>query len=122
MEPSYIGSMTQRILFHPHEYRDLSPAEQDLLAEGYQKAIEALERNITPHGFSACSLADNTVYGTDVNYRSVWARDGAMTIVWTLDLDQPHIRACQAATLRTLMDHQAPTGQIPATVRIGSGE
>ena len=85
--------MAQRILFHPHEYRDLSPTEQDLLAEGYQKAIEALERNITPHGFSACSLADNTVYGTDANYRSVWARDGAMTIVWTLDLDQPHIRA-----------------------------
>jgi glycogen debranching enzyme len=114
--------MTKRILFHPHEYRELSQQEQDLLATGYQKAIDALERNITPQGFSACSLTDNTVYGTDANYRSVWARDGAMTVVWTLDLDQAHIRRCQAATLRTLMQHQAPGGQIPANVRIETGQ
>jgi glycogen debranching enzyme len=114
--------MSQRILFKPSEYRELSPGEQGLLEVGYQRALEALRKNITPKGFSACSLADNEVYGTDANYRSVWARDGAMTICWTLDIDDPDIRDCQAQTLRTLMEHQAPTGQIPANVRIETGE
>lgn len=114
--------MSKRILFSPDEYRELSTDERELLAEGYQRALGALYRNITPKGFSACSLADNAVYGTDVNYRSVWARDGAMTVVWTLDIEDEEVRACQAATLRTLMGKQAPTGQVPANVRIESDE
>ena len=48
----------------------------------YAKALVALKKNITPLGFSACSLDDNTVTGIDANYRSVWARDGAIT-VWS---------------------------------------
>jgi glycogen debranching enzyme len=114
--------MSKRILFSPSEYQELSPAERDLLAEGYQEALSALRRNITPKGFSACSLADNEVYGTDVNYRSVWARDGSMTVVWTLDIDDADMRACQAATLRTLMSRPSPTGQVPANVRIETDE
>jgi glycogen debranching enzyme len=114
--------MSQRILFSPSEYRELSPAERDLLAEGYHRAIDTLYRNITPKGFSACSLKDNAVYGTDVNYRSVWARDGSMTVVWTLDLEDEEIRTCQRATLHTLMSRQSPTGQIPANVRIETDE
>ena len=110
--------MTNRILFKPHEYSDLTEAERQLLTEGYQKAIDALYRNITSKGFSACSLADNTAYGTDVNYRSVWARDSAMTLIWSLDLDHEPIRECQAATLHTLFSHQSPNGQIPANVSI----
>ncbi|MEX0641110.1 MAG: glycoside hydrolase 100 family protein [Pirellulales bacterium] len=112
--------MARRILFSPSEYRELSPAEQSLLEVGYERAKQALYKNVTPYGFSACSLADNSVYGTDVNYRSVWARDGAMTVVWTLDVDEPEIRGCQAATLRTLLAHQAASGQIPANVRLDS--
>lgn len=110
--------MKHPFLFRPSEYRDLSSAERDLLETAYQKAMESLRKNVTPKGFSACSLHDNEVYGTDVNYRSVWARDGAMTIVWTLDVADPDIRACHAATLRTLMAHQSSGGQIPANVRI----
>lgn len=114
--------MSDQILFRPSEYRELSPAERSLLETAYAKAVEALHRNITPKGFSACSLADNEIYGTDINYRSVWARDGAMTVVWTLDLQDKDIRACQAATLRTLFSHQSPAGQIPANVRIETDE
>jgi glycogen debranching enzyme len=110
--------LAKRILFKPGEYRELSSEEQATLQMAYQKALEALRRNITPKGFSACSLADNTVYGTDSNYRSVWARDGAKTTIWSLDLEDDDIRQCQAATLRTLLEHQSPTGQIPASVSI----
>jgi len=110
--------ISKPLLFEPEHYRDLTPDDLALLQLSYQKALEALRRNITPKGFSACSLDDNQVYGTDENYRSVWARDGAMTIIWSLDLDDPDIRQCQAATLRTLLTHQTPAGQIPANVSI----
>lgn len=110
--------MSDFILFRPHEYRELSSDEQELLQLAYQKSLDALHRNITPKGFSACSLDDNQVYGTDANYRSVWARDGAKTLIWTLDLEDDAVRTCQAATLRTILEHQAPTGIIPAHVRI----
>ncbi len=112
--------MAKKILFDPSEYRELNHEERDLLHDGYGMAIEALHRNITPKGFSACSLGDNQVYGTDVNYRSVWARDGAKTVIWTLDLEDDEIRACQAQTLRTILSHQAPAGQLPAHVLIDS--
>lgn len=110
--------MNRKMLFEPEEYRDLSPAERDMLRTAYERALDAIRRNITPKGFSACSLADNESYGTDVNYRSVWARDGAMTMIWSLDIDEPDVRACQRQTLATLLAHQSPTGQIPSSVRI----
>ncbi len=110
--------MAKRILFDPAEYRELTSEDQALLQIAYQKAIDAVRRNITPKGFTACSLKDNAVYGTDANYRSVWARDGAKTIIWTLDLDDEDIRHCQTQTLRTILNHQSPTGQLPAHVHI----
>jgi glycogen debranching enzyme len=114
--------LSDRIQFRPADYEELSPSERSLLEVAYAQAIQALRRNITTQGFSACSLADNEVYGTDINYRSVWARDGAMTIVWTLDITDADIRACQAATLRTLFRHQTRSGQVPANVRIETDE
>ncbi|MCA9233847.1 MAG: hypothetical protein KDA44_00150, partial [Planctomycetales bacterium] len=113
--------MSKRILFDPSDYRELNSEEQGLLQLGYQRAIDALRKNITPMGFSACSLVDNVVSGTDANYRSVWARDGAKTVIWSLDLADDDVNACQEATLRTLLDRQAPAGQLPAHVRIDDG-
>jgi glycogen debranching enzyme len=108
-------------LFEASEYRELSADEQALLRTGYQRAIDALRRNITPRGFSACSLRDNRVIGTDVNYRAVWARDGAKTIAWTADLSDADIRDCQRATIETILDHQGPAGQLPAHVHLDTG-
>jgi hypothetical protein len=117
----HVRMMANPVLFQPEEYRGLSDDELELLRTGYHKAIEALEKNITPKGFSACSLADNRVYGTDANYRAVWALDGAKTIIWSLDLESDEIRVCQAATLRTLLAHQSRAGQIPGNVTIEGG-
>jgi glycogen debranching enzyme len=111
-----------KILFRPEDYRALHDEERELLAEGYLRAIDTVRKNITPKGFSACSLADNAVYGTDENYRSVWARDGAITALWTLDLEDEDIRQAQIQTFETLLSKQSPTGQIPANVRIETGE
>jgi glycogen debranching enzyme len=112
----------RRILFQPEDYRELNREERDLLTNGYERAKVALHKNVTPKGFSACSLADNQVFGTDINYRSIWARDGAMTVIWSLELEDDIVRDCSAQTLRTLLNHQSPTGQIPSNVRIETDE
>ncbi|MDO7170687.1 HAD-IIB family hydrolase [Mariniflexile sp. AS56] len=91
----------------------------DLIREGYKKAIEALRRNITPLGFSACSIKDNIPNGTDENYHSVWARDGAITVIGSLSLvHDEEIHQCQRQTLSTLFEHISRNGQIPSNVRL----
>ncbi|MBK7873359.1 MAG: HAD-IIB family hydrolase [Saprospiraceae bacterium] len=98
---------------------DASEDELSFIREGYQKALEAIRYNITPMGFSACSLEHNSTRGTDANYRSVWARDGAITISGTIPiLDDEQIRTCQIATFNTLLNHISPNGQVPANVSI----
>ncbi len=109
---------TLRMLFTEAALGTLTSGERQLICTGYDQALAALRKNITPIGFSACSLDDNEVTGTDVNYRSVWARDGSITLISTIELEDPHIRAAQKQTLRTLLDHVSPNGQVPANVRI----
>jgi sucrose-6F-phosphate phosphohydrolase len=90
-----------------------------LIREGYDKAVEALRKNITPLGFSACSIKDNVPNGTDENYHSVWARDGAITVIGSLSLiHDKEIHQCQRQTLLTLIEHISRNGQIPSNVRI----
>ncbi len=111
-----------RRLFSEEALSSLTAAEREVIMEGYRRALIALRKNITPAGFSACSLADNEVTGTDNNYRAVWARDGAITIVGTIDLPDDDVRAAQLATLRTLLDNLAASGQIPANVSLDTGK
>ena len=130
----YYGILPEEVIIennkdHADDYiiqQELSNvAEEDenekiaLIREGYEKAIVALKKNITPLGFSACSIADNITNGTDVNYHSVWARDGAITIIGSLPLiNDKEIHQCQRQTLITLFEHISRNGQIPSNVRI----
>lgn len=98
-----------------------SGSETAFLELAYQKALEALERCVTPIGFSACSISDNAVTGTDENYNSVWGRDGAMAITGSLATHDDRFRECQRNTLRTLLSHLAESGQVPANVHIATG-
>jgi sucrose-6F-phosphate phosphohydrolase len=111
-----------RRLFNGTRLGALGDKEKVYLATAYEKALFALQKNVTPLGFSACSLADNTVTGTDVNYRSVWARDGAITVWNTLHVEDEDIRAAGVRTLETLLNATTPTGQIPSNVRIDDGQ
>lgn len=99
----------------------LTPEDRAYLLLAQRKAVEALKKNITQMGFSACSLDDNETRGTDANYRSVWARDGAITVIASLSIDDATVRNCQRDTLRTLLSNASPHGQIPANVRIEDG-
>lgn len=96
-------------------------SEESFIHQAYHKALEALERCVTPKGFSACSISDNDVTGTDENYNSVWGRDGAMAITGSLAVGGDRFTECQRATLRTLLEHLSPGGQVPANVHIESG-
>jgi len=110
-----------RLLFTGTKLGSLNEDDRRFIRTAYAHALVALRKNITPLGFSACSLDDNPVTGTDINYRSVWARDGAITLIYTLDLDDKDIRTAQRHTLETLLNAASPTGQIPANVRIETG-
>ncbi len=101
-------------------FKSLSQEQVELINTAYSKALDALRKNITPMGFSACSLPDNTFNSTDENYRSIWARDGAITVMNSLSVDDPDIRSCQRATLATLLEHTSPRGQVPSNIRIDS--
>ncbi|MBK1881164.1 HAD-IIB family hydrolase [Luteolibacter pohnpeiensis] len=96
-------------------------SETAFIEKAYGKALEALEKCVTPMGFSACSIKDNSVTGTDENYNSVWGRDGAMAITGSLSCHDDRFRDCQRMTLRTLLDHLAENGQVPANVHISTG-
>lgn len=111
----------QGMLFGSESLRSLGANDRDLIVNGYAQALIALRKNITAMGFSACSLDDNTVTGTDANYRSVWARDGCFAVVQTIEMTEPDIREAQRATLRTLLEAVTPNGQVPGNVRIDDG-
>ncbi len=91
----------------------------DVCDVGFDAALDTLRRNITPIGFTAASLADNELSSHDANYASVWARDGVITGLWTLCLDDAELIHTFRETIRVLARHQAPSGQIPSNVRIG---
>ncbi len=98
----------------------LSREQIEFIRHGYHQAIKALKKTITPLGFAACSLDENDTIGTDENYRSVWARDGSITIIGSLPLltQDDEIHLCQRQTLETLLNNLSLNGQIPANVRI----
>lgn len=100
---------------------DTAGSESAFIELAYQKALEALDRCVTPQGFSACSISDNDVTGVDENYNSVWGRDGAMAITGSLAVPGDRYRDCQRNTLRTLLSHLSPSGQVPANVHIATG-
>lgn len=84
----------------------------------YRMAVASLRRNVTEIGFTAASIPDNALLAHDANYAAVWARDGVITGLWTLCLDDPEVTACFGRTLALLARHQTPAGQIPANVRV----
>jgi len=93
-------------------------AAPDICDIGFEAAIESVRRNISELGFTAASLTDNPLGAQDANYAAVWARDGVITGLWTLCLEDDQLIAAFENTLRVLARHQTPIGQIPSNVRI----
>ncbi|MDQ3781523.1 MAG: hypothetical protein M3349_01105 [Actinomycetota bacterium] len=90
----------------------------DITDTAFEQAVLSLRRNITDLGFTAASMVDNVFMDHDANYAAVWARDGVMTGLWAMALDDPELDGAFRRTLELLARHQAISGQIPAYVRI----
>jgi len=90
-----------------------------LIDEAFEKAKDVLRLNCTERGFSACSMT----YDDDPasNYRSVWARDAAMTLMWALPLDDAELTECGRRSLETILGAQSPDGHLPNYVDVKSG-
>lgn len=115
----YVPSL--RYILKSEQIKSLSLKQLNLIETARKKAIETIRRNITPIGFSACSITDNFFQNTDQNYKSVWARDGAITVMGTMSLDHDDIRECQLNTLLTMLDNVSPYGLVPSNVSIDDG-
>ncbi|NND05207.1 MAG: HAD-IIB family hydrolase [Saprospiraceae bacterium] len=112
--------------FIQQQIEQTADSEEDerlrLIHEGYEQAILALKKNISPLGFLACPIEHNVAHGTDENYHSVWARDGAITIIGALSLlHHEDIHACVRQTFDTLLQHISVNGQLPANVQLKDG-
>lgn len=106
-------------LMESDEILGITKKQQNLIMDGYEKAVETIMKNITPMGFSACSLDDNVSVGSDINYRSVWARDGSITISGTISLiGNQKIYDCQQKTLETLLENTSSNGQVPSNISL----
>jgi hypothetical protein len=97
-------------------------AAPDICETAFEAALETLRKNISDIGFTAASVADNPLSPQDANYASVWARDGVITGLWTLCLDDPDLLEAFRRTIQVLARHQAPSGQIPTNVRLRGEE
>lgn len=109
-------------LFEARSLRLLDSTQQALIDTAYDRALGALRRCVTPIGFTACSMDDNESTGVDENYNSVWARDGAITVICACKVHDEQLMHCSRRTIETLIKHMTPLGQIPANVRVANGE
>ncbi len=112
----------RHLFWAPEEDVQLGTEDIAFLKLAREKALDALRRNVTPIGFSACSLNDNESRGTDANYRSVWARDGSIALIGALSLPGEEFNDCAKQTLETLLEHITPPGQLPANVNVDTSE
>lgn len=92
----------------------------NLIDQAFEKAQEVLRMNVTARGFSACSIGHDAEPGS--NYRSVWARDSAMTLTWALPLRDRTLNECARLSLETILDNQTREGHIPNYVDVATGQ
>lgn len=90
-----------------------------IIDEAFEKAREVLRMNVTDRGFSACSIQHDDDEAS--NYRSIWARDSALTLMWALPLDDHDLNQCGRRSLETILDAQSVDGHLPNYVDVATG-
>lgn len=91
----------------------------NLIDQAFHRAQEVLRLNATPRGFSACSLVHDDDPAS--NYRSVWARDAAMTAMWSLPLGDDELTEAGRRSLETILSAQTEDGHLPNYVDVATG-
>jgi hypothetical protein len=80
----------------------------DIKKEAYDKAIEVLEKCITPMGFTAANPS----------YQAIWSRDSMITSLGASLVNKPALKDAFKKSLNTLAEKQSDLGQIPNAVHI----
>lgn len=80
----------------------------DIKKEAYNKAIEVLEKCITPMGFTAANPS----------YQAIWSRDSMITSLGASLVNKPEFKDAFKKSLNTLTEKQSELGQIPNAVHI----
>ncbi|MFW5653182.1 MAG: amylo-alpha-1,6-glucosidase [Planctomycetota bacterium] len=91
-----------------------------IIDEAFEKAVDVLRRNVTQRGFSACSIQHDA--DPRSNYRSVWARDSAITLMWALPLKDQELIQASRKSLETILNAQSHDGHLPNYVDVVSGQ
>jgi glycogen debranching enzyme len=76
--------------------------------EAYNKAIEVLEKCITPIGFTAANPS----------YQAIWSRDSMITSLGASLVGKPEFKDAFKKSLNILAEKQSELGQIPNAVHI----
>ena len=92
----------------------------NLIDQAFERAREVLRLNVTDRGFSACSLQHDGDPAS--NYRSVWARDAALTLMWSLPLKDAELTECAKRSLETILKAQTVDGHLPNYVDVRTGQ
>jgi len=90
----------------------------NLIDEAFEKARQVLRMNVTERGFSACSMQHDEDPGS--NYRSVWARDSSMMLMWALPLEDAEFTECGRRSLETILGAQTRDGHLPNYVDVAT--
>jgi glycogen debranching enzyme len=85
-----------------------------LIEEAYHRALEVLERCVTPYGFRAA--------GAPPGYPQVWARDSVITGLGAALTGNSDLLGVFRASLDTLGSYQSALGLIPLNVHPETGE
>ncbi len=90
-----------------------SPDETRLLADCHDRAVELLERNLTPSGILA---AAPTARARERDYTAIFGRDAAVCALGMALSGDRKLEHAAVTGLETLARYQAPNGQIPKFV------
>jgi glycogen debranching enzyme len=87
--------------------------ESGLTAECYARAVDLLQRNLTPAGVLA---ALSTSRAIERGYTAIFGRDAAVCALGMAVSGDRRLERAAVVGLQTLAAHQAPNGQIPKFV------
>src|SRR5215207_6479823 len=91
----------------------------ELLATCHAKAVELLQRNLSPAGILAATAEPRA---TKRGYTAIFGRDAAVCAIGMAASGDAQLEREAATGLHTLAQHQAPNGQIPKFVDAYSRE
>jgi glycogen debranching enzyme len=88
-------------------------SEMELVEEARVRALDILQRTVSPQGFRASALP--------AGYPQIWARDSMIAFLGAVTTGDPALIAAGRASLETMSAHQSPLGLVQLNVNPDTG-